>query len=821
MPQTGSMQTVSMHGDDGQGKGRARAGRWLPPFMLLLGLTLLVVAIYSNSFSVPFQFDDKPNIVDKPLIKQLSNLLTFSGSRSVGFLTFALNYHFGRLDPFGYHLVNLLIHLINGGLVTLLVLLLCRVADRSPLTPDSLRLTAASSSATPSAPLSAQWIALSTAALFMVHPVQTEAVTYIVQRFASLAALFYLLTVVCYLRWRISPAAKQRYLWYGAALLATVLAMKTKENTFTLPFMLLLVESVFFGLPSRRGWLGLLPFFLTLPIIPLSLHMIPFSPQGPLGKGKVVFARDFTDISRLDYLFTQFRVIVTYLRLLVLPIHQTLDYDYPVYHSLFRLPVLVSFLGLLGLGGGALWLLLRKPASSPAVRLAAFGVLWFFLTLSIESSIIPIRDVIYEHRLYLPGIGLFLAASALLFGAPAGRRLRNAAAVAVGLVVVILAIATYERNTIWQSEQSLWQDVVRKSPNKARGHSNLGASFADQEQWTEALGEYQIALTLHPDRPTFTAIQTNMGNAYTSLGRLDAAQQAYAAAISSEQAHVAAHNGLGNVYRLQGRAEPAFNEFQKALRLDPDSTEAHNNLGLLFQAYGKLDAALQQFDAAIRLNPEFAEAYNNRGLVFGAQGRLDDAIAAFQQALALNDHLAEAHHNLGLIYSRQGRTEEAMREYQLALTLNPGYAEAHNDLGNLYLKLQRLDDAQHEYQRAVSSNPDYARAHYNLGVVYYQQGRLSDALEEFRTAVQLRPDDAQAHNNLGVVYQDQGRVDQAIVEFQAALSHQPRFAEAYYNLGTAYQQTGQRRKAVQSFEQLLQLQPGDERGRRALQKLGR
>jgi tetratricopeptide (TPR) repeat protein len=820
MPQTAPPQTRSNNAHDGEGTARSRLGRWLPPLAVALGLTLLVVAIYSNSFSVPFQFDDKPNIVDKPLIKQLSNFLTFSGSRYVGFLTFALNYHVGRLNPFGYHLVNLLIHLINGGLVALLVLLLCRVADRPPLAADA-------AAASTSAPQTASWIALTTAALFLVHPVQTEAVTYIVQRFASLAALFYLLTVICYLRWRISPAARQRYLWYGAALLSTVLAMKTKENTFTLPFMLLLVECVFFGLPTRRRWLSLLPFLLTLAIIPLSLHMVHLSLHDTLGNGKTRFASDITDISRPDYLFTQFRVIVTYLRLLILPIHQNLDYDYPVYHSLFQLPVFLSFLALLGLGGGALWLLLRKAASSttedpitsPIIKLAAFGVLWFFLTLSIESSIIPIRDVIYEHRLYLPSVGLFLAASALLFGRAERRRLWVGAA--VGLVVLVLAVATYERNTIWQSEQSLWQDVVRKSPRKARGHSNLGASFADQEQWTEALGEYQIALTLHPNQETFTAIQTNLGNAYTSLGRLDAAQQAYTAAISSEPAHATAHNGLGNVYRLQGRAEPAFNEFQQALRLDPDSASTHNNLGLLFQAYGKLDAALQQFETAIRLNPEFAEAYNNRGLVFGAQGRLDDAIAAFQQALALNGHLTEAHHNLGLIYSRQGRTEEAMREYHLALTLNPDYTEAHNDLGNLYLKLQRLDDAQLEYQRAVSSNPDYAKAHYNLGVVYYQQGRLSDALEEFHTALKLRPDDAQAHNNLGVVYQDLSRVDQAIGEFQAAISHQPRFAEAYYNLGTAYQQAGQRRKAIHAFEQLLQLQPGDERGRRALQALRR
>jgi tetratricopeptide (TPR) repeat protein len=662
--------------------------------------------------------------------------------------------------------------------------------------------------ALPAAPPSAPWIALTAAALFLVHPVQTQAVTYIVQRFASLAALFYLLTVICYLFGRLSaPTGVRRWGWYGAALLTTLLAMKTKENTFTLPFMLMLVEVVFFGLPTRRGWLGLLLFLLSLPLIPLSHPSLM----------KEGLPRATMEISRLDYLFTQFRVIVTYLRLLVLPLHQNLDYDYPVFHSLFQLPVFFSFLGLLGLGGGALWLLLRKPAPSPTGRLLAFGVLWFFLTLSIESSIIPIRDVIYEHRLYLPSVGLFLATGAALFGDSARRRV--GVAVVVGFVVLVFSAATYARNQVWQSERSLWQDVVQKSPRKARGHNNLGASFADQEQWKEALSEYQIALTLHPDQPTFTSIQNNMGNAYTSLGQLDAAQQAYNTAITSEPAHAPAHNGLGNVYRLQGRAEDAFNEFQKALRLDPDYAEAHNNLGLLYQAHGRLDAALQEFQTAIRLSPESAEPYNNQGLIYGTQGHLDEAITAFEQALILNPRMADAHDNLGLIYNRQGRTDDAMREYDAALTLNPDYSKAHNNLGNLYLKLKRFDEAIREYQRAVSSNPNYAKAHYNLGVVHYQQGRLSQAVEELQRAVQLRPNYAPAHNNLGVVYQDLGRVDQAIREFQTAISQQPQFAEAYFNLGTAYQQAGERQKAIQAYERLLKIQPGDERASLALKTL--
>ncbi|HET6464341.1 MAG TPA: tetratricopeptide repeat protein, partial [Nitrospiria bacterium] len=223
------------------------------PFAALLLIGLIAPLIYSNTFSASFHLDDAQNIVDNPKIKHLASLLDFSGSRYVGFLTFALNYRFGGLSLFGFHLVNLMIHMTNGILVYILIRLLFQAPRLAP--------QPAFAAAPPA-------IALCTALLFVVHPLQTQAVTYIVQRFASLASLFYLLTVVCYLRWRLCPPeSKRRSLWYAAAFLMTLLAMKTKEITFTLPAMLLLLEFVAFGPPTRKQWIGLIPFFLTLPLI--------------------------------------------------------------------------------------------------------------------------------------------------------------------------------------------------------------------------------------------------------------------------------------------------------------------------------------------------------------------------------------------------------------------------------------------------------------------------------------------------------------------------------------------------------------------------
>jgi len=363
---------------------------------VLLLLSLLAALIYSNTFSIPFQFDDADNIVQNPQVKDLANFFDLSGSRYVGFLSFALNYSVGGLQVFGYHLVNLIIHIVNGFLVYSLVLLLFKAeSQHSPLTTHDTQLTMV------------PWIALAAAMLFVVHPIQTQAVTYIVQRFASLVALFYLLTVVCYLKWRLaSSEAQRRSLWYWGAVLFTVLAMKTKENSFTLPFMILLVEAVFFRSATRRRWIALIPFLLTLPIIPLS-H------PGAMGEGEAGFAQGTAEISRSDYLFTQFRVIVTYIRLLFLPIGQNLDYDYPIYHSILEPVVVLSFLFLLSIFVLSLFVIFdsRPTAQNSHLRLMGFGIVWFFLTMSIESSIIPLKDVIFEHRLYLPSVGFFMALS--------------------------------------------------------------------------------------------------------------------------------------------------------------------------------------------------------------------------------------------------------------------------------------------------------------------------------------------------------------------------------------------------------------------------
>jgi hypothetical protein len=362
--------------------------------------------VYSNTLHASWHFDDTVAIIENWSLRDLRGcfLGIFGGNRSVGFFTFALNYHFGKLEVLGYHLVNIAIHIFNALLVYTLVTLLLKTPAMSKSRLDS----------------HVRFLALASGLIFVAHPIQTQAVTYIVQRFASLATLFYLLSVVLFVKARLSIARGNSFfsplhlLCYSLSLFSAFCAMHTKEISFTLPVVIGLCELFFMG-PSPQSWvkriLYLLPFILTLLIIPANLGLFGKVQTKPLGDiiGEMrEQVQETTLVSRTDYLLTQFNVIVTYIRLLFLPLNQNLDYDYPIAKTLFQFPTLVSFLFLFLLFLLALYLFLKN------YRLISFAIFWFFITLSVESSIIPIRDVIFEHRVYLPSVG-FVMAMAIFF----------------------------------------------------------------------------------------------------------------------------------------------------------------------------------------------------------------------------------------------------------------------------------------------------------------------------------------------------------------------------------------------------------------------
>jgi tetratricopeptide (TPR) repeat protein len=584
----------------------------------ILVIIILGFLIYSNTFHAQFVFDDLAYIVENPAIKDFYYFsepsrvldlptvhLTFRYgfmTRIAGYFTFALNYHIHGLDVTGYHVFNLLVHIINA----LLIYFLVRLIFKTPFFSNQ------KSDYKPTTWLSNDLFAFFSALIFICHPIQTEAVTYITQRFACLATLFFLLSLLTYIQSRLSNTKTGRYALYSTSLITAIIAMKTKEISFTLPVIITLFEFLFFNGKYRKRIFLLIPFALTLLIIPTAiLRAYGSFTLSDMDHSMQTLAAD-PGLSRWDYLLTQFSVIVTYIRLLILPVNLNLDYDYPVYHTFWDPSVFSPFIFLLLLFSLGIFFLYRSKNTHregrQTYRLISFGILWFFVTLAVESSVIPIRDIIFEHRLYLPSVGFILSvmtAVSMITREVENRMTVRALTTAIFLLVSIFAGATYARNFVWQNEITLWEDVVKKSPFKDRPHYNLGVAYVKEGRAEEAIKEYLAAIKIKPD---FAEAHYNLGVAYDKEGRTEEAMKEYITATKIKPDYAEAHSNLGILFKQTGRLEDSIREFQFAITLQPGNADLHYNLGQIYYQHGRLEEAIQEFKATLRLNPEDTDA---------------------------------------------------------------------------------------------------------------------------------------------------------------------------------------------------------------------
>lgn len=640
------------------------------------GLLVVVASliVYSNTFLSPFALDDGLYITENPIIKDLRYFLDPASAngiapgfgyqtlkmRYVGMLTFALNYHLGGIDVIGYHVINVIIHVINALLVYWLIILTFE-------TPFFFSLTSKPQS---------HLIAFYSSLIFAIHPIQTQAVTYITQRFASLATMFCLLAVVLYIRWRNTslnpnndsngPKGKVKTIFlYLGSLLSAVLAMKTKEIAFTLPVIIAIYEFMFFRGKGARRALYLIPLLLTMLIIPASLLGI----DRPIGDiiGDVDRAtRAEISIPRTAYLLTEFRVIATYLRLLFLPINQNLDYDFPVYTSFSDPRVWLSFLCLFSIFSFAVYLFYRsripsgplnpdsdglttsvpgQPAAyfrAAPLRLISFGLFWFFITLSVESSLISTVDVIFEHRLYLPSFGISLAfvsamfyitdISSSRFSSCASQTAIAARNLFLVAVITALSIAAYHRNMVWNDAITLWEDVAKKSPQKTRAHNNLGKYYIARGQSDKAIPELQYAIKLDP---AYDQARGNLIVAYINNEMWEDAQKEALTLLNLAPTNADPRVAMGVIYINKNMIDEAIDYLQQALALDPRHILALIDIGIAYANKGWNDKAMEAYNQAIAINPSNPDAYYNRGNLFFDMKNHDLANKDYQMACKL------------------------------------------------------------------------------------------------------------------------------------------------------------------------------------------
>jgi len=639
---------------------------WIPESNLAAAITLsaLLLLAYHNSFQGPFVLDDGPAILENSSIRNLWQLgdvlmpdleggVTTKGRPILNF-SFAVDYALNGYAVFGYHVVNLLIHFIAG--LTLFGIIRRTFQQKIMSTRYGT---------------DAFGLALVACALWTLHPLQTAAVTYIVQRGESLTGLFYLTTLYAFIRAR---GSKHPRLWLAGSILSCLAGMGTKEVMVSAPIMVLLYDRTFIaGTLSKalgQNW----RYYTVLASTWLLLAALIL---GVSGRGST--AGFETTVTPWHYLLTQCWAVIHYLRLVFLPVPLVFDYGFGIVDGLSIVWWQASVL--LILAGGTAIALWKQP-------ILGFVGFWFFAILAPSSSFVPIASqTIAEHRMYLP-----LVAPVLLVVCVLHYYTIRWAKPILWLLAVTCTSLTIARNGDYISELSIWQDTVAKRPDNARAHLNYGRAKLQLGHTDEAITDFWTASKL---APKFYEPYYNLGLALSRKGHQMEAIDQFQSALRINPDLAEAHLNIANILLEMGRLSEAGRHYESAVNLQPKLAAARSSYGNYLIQIGRPDDALMQCETAIHLNPELADAYLNAANACIMIGNLPAAVAHYLTALKINASLPEARNNLANVYLELGQFPEAIKQYQSALNSHPNMIEPRRNLALLMLHLDRPLEARH------------------------------------------------------------------------------------------------------------------------------
>lgn len=598
--------------------------------------------IYFNSLDNPFAFDDYSSIINNEDIKKSTIFSDFNRPRYIAVITLALNYRISELSTLSYHIFNTIIHIINAILVYYLINLIINILW--------------SQTGTTIHPA----ISIITSLLFLTHPVQTQAVTYIVQRMASLATLFALASIFYYLKFR--NLKKTKSLYCILSLIFCLLAYKTKENTITLPLLLLMLELILLKNISKikTKIFYLLPYLILTIVIPLSFINLN-TPLSDLFSDLSQISAQTQTIPRTQYLLTEFQVITTYTRLLLFPINQTIDYYYPLSNSFFELKTFLSFILIILLLTTSFILIKKHPCVS-------IGLFWFFIFLLVESSIIPIRDVIFEHRLYLPSIGFFFSFTYIILYIADKYKFEKLALAFFIIVIIVLCASTYYRNVIWGDEVALWQDAMNKFPQNARAISNLGTALARNNLCKEAIEQLQKALTLNDKDPN---TWYNLAFCYKKLKLPYQAITAYKKVLELKPDYQKASVDIAMIYIAQRRNIEAYNVLIEAIKYHPEHPYNNALLANALCEMGNIEKSIIDFEKAVLIGLDYPDIFFNYAICLLEHNKIQESRKNLFRAVRLNPKDIEAMYFIGLTYFQEKDYEKSKYYFNIYLENSP------------------------------------------------------------------------------------------------------------------------------------------------------
>lgn len=742
-------------------------------------------AAYGNTFTGEFIWDDRELILDNYYIKDWGNLFAnitsdfFFTSREEGkigyyrpviTLSYMINYSLFKINPWGYHLTNIIFHLVNGILVYLLAVQLL----------GSLR------------------VSLLASLLFAVHPVHTESVSWIAGRTDVIACTFFLISFYLYLQF----TKKKTLLFYALSLSSFTLSLFSKEMAITLPLILILYDYYYTTEGMREKLIERIkywvPFFVIISVfLFIKYALLNISMGNPYVAS---FGKFFTMV-------TFGKAFIYYLKKLLWPFQLNAYVVLPFITDIASPSALLA----LSIFALSLYLLLKYGHQ---LKGSSFSLAFFWITLIPISNLIPVSappDMGFptcERFLYIPSIGFSMIGALALEGLIKRFTLSvyHKAFLCLLLVSLLSAhlTATLIRNEDWQEELHFYAKTSKSSPLAYIIHNNLGSAYIDNKMYAEAKSKFQYILRL---KPGFHYAHLNLGVVYYHEGMYDEAIKEYQNALRSNPDFAKPHSNLATIYIERELYDQAWEESMEALKYNPTLGEVHNNLGTLYEIEGDLPKAIEEYHKALKMKPYLAKAHYNLGNVYTTQGLYDQAVNEFKEALRLDPDHADTHNNLGICYKKRGLYDQAIEAYQKAIATNPDDAKAYSNLGNIFWEKGQYEKAIPKYQKALELNPDSYETRNSLGIAYQSRGWYEQAIKAFKEALKLKPDYALPHVSLGTIYKNKGLYDKAIEEYSSAIKLNPSYASAYNNLGAVYKSKGLPDQAIEAYKKALAIDP--------------
>jgi protein O-mannosyl-transferase len=644
----------------------AKAQNFTPIVLVsLLSIALLTFAVYGNTLTGEFLFDDPIFIRDNISLRSLANLPKFffmdvgaGGGNNFGYyrpmqmIFYTVIYHFWGLAVQPYHLLNTFLH----------VMMVLSVYWMVKTLYDDI-------------------LALFVTALYAVHPVHAESVTYMSGTGDCLVGLFTVVTFTLYVKQQRTNSA----LVFSTVAFSYLIALFSKENSLILPALFLLYHITF------RIKIKIVPFFslvaLTFIYLAFRMHALEGSDLSGMTISEI--------LQRVPGFFA---AIAGYAYMLFLPVTLNMGHD----SRIFQFSDTSVLLGL------AILVLLVVAALQTRKRygLVFFGIFWFLLTLLPVSNLYAIAFYMANHYLYLPSIGIFLIVGKGLRIAYDDRRFKPYALTCLALLVGFYSFITFKQNQYWKDPVTFFERTLRYNPQSFRALNNLGREYEKNKMLERAEELYERAIAVHP---LHKEAYNNLGNVYFKLGKNEEAIKMFKKQIEVNPKYAKPYSNLGNVYAKLDNNEEAIRAYKKALELKIDRDDIYTDLGTSYAKLGNSDEALKMFKKAIEVNPGDANAYNNMGNVHGMLGRDEEAMALYRKAIEANPDFMGAYFNLGRLAAKNGRTEEAIGVYTKLTERDPNFAVGYKELTILYYNTHQFESAIRYYDLAIRHGGEVPR----------------------------------------------------------------------------------------------------------------